>query len=207
VPLLTGLALIEWKLLKQAGLRSLDFSLSILQYLLLCSVLALNDASQLKNDIAKAGYISSLLHLITLIIWQWLKLGPTYSTRQSYILALSIALKPLLLIAGEDSLVPLALAVVHFVALSRLQLKSVPLLAMLMYLSGQCYFYRTSHRERFSSIQFGKAFLGFTEYRFYLHGALVLMNTYSAHIISCLMVPIVVTSRYTKRVAQSPGHK
>lgn len=61
--------------------------------------------------------------------------------------------------------------------------------SMLIYLTMIQYFYRTSHRERFSSLQFGKAFLGFTEYNYWLHGALVLMNTYAPHIIALMMLP------------------
>jgi hypothetical protein len=52
------------------------------------------------------------------------------------------------------------------------------------------YFYRTSHRERFNSLQFGKTFIGFTEYNYYLHALLIILNTYSAHIIVLFLTPI-----------------
>lgn len=56
---------------------------------------------------------------------------------------------------------------------------------------------RTSHRPKFSSIQFGKAYLGFNTYNYYLHGFLVLLNTYSANIIGFLMLPYMLTTKKT----------
>ena len=75
-----------------------------------------------------------------------------------------------------------------FLAHFRKRLYSVQV-SMLVYLTMIQYFYRTTHRERFSSLQFGKAFLGFTEYNYWLHGGLVLMNTYAPHIICFMMLP------------------
>ena len=75
-----------------------------------------------------------------------------------------------------------------FLAHFRKRVSSVHV-SMLIYLTMIQYFYRTTHRERFSSLQFGKVFLGFTEYNYWLHGALVLMNTYAPHIIGFIMLP------------------
>ena len=84
-------------------------------------------------------------------------------------------------------------------------------LALLHYFTILQYFYRTSHRERFNTVQFAKAFLGFTEYNYCLHGFLVLINTYSSLIIGFLILPYLLTDtteyKKVKNEDESPKDK
>lgn len=76
------------------------------------------------------------------------------------------------------------------VILSRLRLKPITFsLAIVLYLTAHQYWFRTKHRNRFSSIKFGSVFVGFTEYNYFLHGFLTLVATYSSHIVTMLMMP------------------
>ncbi len=75
-------------------------------------------------------------------------------------------------------------------------------LALVLYLTAHQYWFRTKHRNRFSSIKFGSVFVGFTEYNYFLHGSLTLVATYSSHIVTMLMMPWCIekkTLQYSKR--------
>ena len=117
-------------------------------------------------------------------------------------------LKPILVVSGEESQAPIVLCLIQYLALAsfisktgRTKTSSLSV-SLMIYFTMIQYFYRTSHRERFSSIQFGKAFLGFSDYNYYLHGFLILVNTYSSHIIGFLMTPHIL-SEHSKKVEDS----
>lgn len=60
---------------------------------------------------------------------------------------------------------------------------------MFFFMTASQYWFRTNHRFRFSAIKFGKVFLGFTDYNYYLHGFLTLLVTYGAHLLTSFMMP------------------
>jgi len=96
-----------------------------------------------------------------------------------------IILKPLLLVSGEESQLALVLCLIQYLAIKRLPTQS----PLLVCLTMTQYFYKTSHRERFSAIQFSRAYLGFPSYNFYLHGFLVILNTFAPHILGMSLMP------------------
>jgi hypothetical protein len=79
--------------------------------------------------------------------------------------------------------------------LSRLTLKPALFsVALVMYLTAHQYWFRTRHRNIFSSIKFGSGFVGFTEYNYYLHGFLTSFTTYCSHLVVMLMMPWCITT-------------
>jgi hypothetical protein len=77
--------------------------------------------------------------------------------------------------------------------------KNVPLALALINLTMLQYFYRSGLRERFSSIQFSKAFLGFPTYNYLLHAFLVLLNTYSSHVLALTSLPFILSSESAEK--------
>lgn len=128
-----------------------------------------------RDNLAFAIYMVSLLNLA-------LHLRSPNSLTLSFII-----LKPLLLVSGEESQLALILCLVQFLAIKHLPRQST----LLVFLTMTQYFYRTSHRERFSSLQFSRAYLGFPIYHFYLHGFLVTLNTFAPHILGMALLPYV----------------
>lgn len=154
-----------------------------------------------RHLLARILYFFSLALLVLNIIG--LKAGvfkkENFATR-----VLIILMKPLFLVNGVTQQLVLVLCLVQFIALREflrgLTKKATPLVvALLYYFMIVQYFYRTSHRERFSSIQFGKAFLGFSTYNYWLSGALVVLNTYTAHLIAFLLLPYFLSFYHKKQ--------
>lgn len=61
---------------------------------------------------------------------------------------------------------------------------------MFVYFTGQQYFYRSSHRERFSSLQFGKVCPGRNLCNEDLEWALMILESYGAQILCILFLPM-----------------
>ena len=94
-------------------------------------------------------------------------------------------IKPIIMLNGQTFQVTLVACIGQHLALRALvsRLPSKPssfTVAMLFFLQGGQYWYRTNHRNRFSSIKLGSVFLGFTSYNYYFHGVLALLVTYSS---------------------------
>ena len=158
------------------------------------------EEGEIRNYAAKGVYFLTPLTLL-------LNSPPSY---HSLFLCL---LKPLLLLSGPENALPLLLLITQLLALSsflaqhRRQINTT-MISMLLYLTMIQYFYRTSHRERFSSLQFAKAFVGFTQFNYYLHGVLVIINTYTAQIIGMMMVPVVVARiKEGRKVGEEEGEE
>lgn len=143
-----------------------------------------------RNLSAKLVYLVSFALLLFELAYK--------STRQSILelftkLAL-IMMKPIFIVNGPQQTMSILLIVVNLLALKifvqNLKFKpNILTYAVMLYYTIQLYFYRTSHRERINSIQFAKAFLGFPQYQYYLHGFLVTLNTFSPHFIGFLLLP------------------
>ena len=140
------------------------------------------ESEAVKNQVARFIYLVSLMNTILVI---------SSSRDITFTDLCFILIKPMLIVAGHQSQVVLMLCLFQYMALENISDKSTTTTLLLVYLTMQLYFYRTSHRERFSSIQFAKAFLGFTDYNYYLHGFLVILNTYSSQIIGFLLLPLI----------------
>ena len=145
-------------------------------------------SAEVKSLLARAVYIISLLHLTYQLLVNFF----TDQTSSSLNIAFLI-MKPLLLASGDDCCIPLVLLFIQYLSLARyiktLRNPSKGYISIVVYLLMQQGFYRTSHRERFSSIQFGKAFLAFPHYNFCLHAFLIILNTYSSQILGLIMLP------------------
>ena len=76
-------------------------------------------------------------------------------------------------------------------------LRSKPsLLVLSTYIGATClhYFYRSGYKNDLSTVKFGAAFLGFTNYNFFLHGFLTLSAFYTQHLIPLMLIPLYITS-------------
>jgi hypothetical protein len=149
-----------------------------------------------KHYVARAIYLSSFGLLIGEIAVYFLSSRDNRPNQEQFFaIMLFTLMKPILIVNGKTNQLVVVLCLVQLIALRTLVAGARVKPSQMWYaMTIQCsiwqYFYRTSHRESISSIQFGKAFLGFTEYHFQLHGALVVINTYSAYLIAFFMLPI-----------------
>lgn len=64
------------------------------------------------------------------------------------------------------------------------------LLVLFLFFTSQLYFYRSSHRERFSSLQFGKVCPGKGLCSPDLEWALMVLEAFSSHLLTMLFLPV-----------------
>ena len=143
----------------------------------------MNSADEaIRHFLARIVIVGSFLMIIAEIIIARIygHSGSQLSTR----ICFSI-IKPMIMLNGHTFQVALVACIGQHLALrglvSRLPTKpSSFTVAMFFFLQGGQYWYRTNHRNRFSSIKLGSVFLGFTSYNYYFHGVLALLVTYSS---------------------------
>ena len=143
----------------------------------------MNSADEaIRHFLAKIVIVGSFLMIIAEIIIARIygHSGSQLSTR----ICFSI-IKPMIMLNGHTFQVALVACIGQHLALralvSRLPTKpSSFTVAMFFFLQGGQYWYRTNHRNRFSSIKLGSVFLGFSSYNYYFHGILALLVTYSS---------------------------
>jgi hypothetical protein len=166
------------------------FTFNVIVGAFLSSVLAIlwtlnpmNSADEtIRHFLAKIVIVGSFLMIIAEIIIG--RISGLSGSHLSARICFSI-IKPMIMLNGHTFQVALVACIGQHLALralvSRLPVKpSSFTVAMLFYLQGLQYWYRTNHRNRFSSIKLGSVFLGFTSYNYYLHGVLALLITYSS---------------------------
>lgn len=166
------------------------FTFNVIVGAFLSSVLAIlwtldpmNSADEaIRHFLAKIVIVGSFLMIIAEIIIARIygHSGSQLSTR----ICFSI-IKPMIMLNGHTFQVALVACIGQHLALRALvsRLPSKPssfTVAMFFFLQGGQYWYRTNHRNRFSSIKLGSVFLGFTSYNYYFHGVLALLVTYSS---------------------------
>jgi len=145
----------------------------------------------LRHFLAKIIIVGSFLMIIadTYIARTLGFTGSHLSTRICFSL-----IRPMILLNGHTFQFALVACLGQNLALraliERLRTKPSSLaVAMFFFVSAGQYWYRTNHRNRFSSIKLGSVFLGFTSYNYYFHGMLSVLVTYSSQLISALMMP------------------
>ena len=147
-------------------------------------------AFNVRNIAAKCVYLASLGLLIFELAW----CARYQSATETMTSCACILIKPLLIVNGEKTQLVIAMALISLLAIHKITMKAIvkphaSILAALIYVTMNLYFYRTSHREKISTLQFAKAFLGFPSYNYYLHGFLTALNTYSIHLLAVLLIP------------------
>ena len=170
-----------------------------MSFLLLCGLALLwsFDGGNEKNTLALIIYLTSFFLLFLEIYIT--NFGPSNRVQGCFFTRfLVILMKPILIVNGELSQLVIILCFAQFIFLksylNNLKIKPPPMLiAYIVFLITNQYFYRTGHRQRFSAIQFGKAFLGFPKYNYYLHQSLVILNTYSSYFIGFFLLPCIMS--------------
>ncbi|CDW75957.1 gpi ethanolamine phosphate transferase 3-like [Stylonychia lemnae] len=161
--------------------------------------------SEYKHMVAKIIIIASFIwFIITFLRIILTKQNESFSNK-TYLFAI---INILYVLNGPNLMMSLTLMVIQTEAFMRILNKvkvkpSIFTVSIFIYMTIQQYFYRTSHRERFNAIQFGKVYLGFTEYNFQLHGLFVLMNTYTSHIMGFLMIPAIIKNNMSGNESHS----
>ncbi|TNV84606.1 hypothetical protein FGO68_gene1923 [Halteria grandinella] len=149
-----------------------------------------HDSNARRNAAAKFVYIASLLHMIFELVYK-----STYQTLMEFFTKVAlIMVKPVMIVNGLQSTLTIVLLIVQLLSIKSFatQMKLRPHIltyATLIYFTLLQYFYRTGHRERISSIQFQKAFLGFPQYNYFINGFLVTLNTFASHVVGFLLLP------------------
>jgi hypothetical protein len=94
--------------------------------------------------------------------------------------------------------------------ISKLERKpSVVTLSVYLAITMMQYFFRLGMRNKFATIKFGAAFLGFSDYNFFLHGFLTLLATYTAHILAIFTLPyyLKALNKSSKSITQTTNNK
>ncbi|TNV84492.1 hypothetical protein FGO68_gene11513 [Halteria grandinella] len=150
----------------------------------------LSDSNDRRNATAQTVYISSLVLLIADIAMN----AAFQNIQETFTKIVFNLVKPIILVNGPQSTLTIVMLIVQLLSIKSfvIKLKLRPHIltyATLIYFTLLQYFYRTGHRERISSIQFQKAFLGFPQYNYFINGFLVVLNTFSSHALGFFLVP------------------
>jgi len=82
--------------------------------------------------------------------------------------------------------------------------RSDPMCRMVLYvLLIQLFFYATGHAPAFSSLQFQSGFIGTDHYHFHLGTLLMMLNTFTSHILFLVALPLLFGARGTTRLARA----
>jgi len=166
--LLVLLPLIEWKWFK---LRKIELVVSCTCNIFLALVwLEIPN----NNEIAKLIYVLCGLGSLTILLF-----SRSMKSHKCALLIVCLS-KPILLVSGKEwqLLIALELLVLMILHSSFFVGTTGYYRCLILQFASQLFFYRSSHRERFNSLQFGKIYLGFTEYNYYLHSILLILNTF-----------------------------
>lgn len=104
------------------------------------------------------------------------------------------AMKPILLVGGVESQLILVIYLRNLLALKFIATyqdkQSRFLYCIIFYASMSLFFLRTGHRYQLDKLQFAETYLGFSVFKPALHTFLLVLNTYSTHIMALFMLPL-----------------